>query len=90
MVAASNTRRVENGGDAFLDLGDSEWRCLQCGKFLERYAPAPSDGWNAMRSTVMPKKEQAATQPLTQQPIGRGFAHEASGVITALGARTSK
>ena len=40
------------GGDAFLDLSDSEWRCLQCGKFLERYTPAQPDAWNALVSSV--------------------------------------
>jgi ribosomal protein L37AE/L43A len=44
------------GGDAILDLLDSEWRCLQCGKSLMSYSPMPSglpSDWSTMVRTIL-------------------------------------
>jgi hypothetical protein len=54
------------GGDAFLDLGDSEWRCLQCGKSLMPYSSIQSEAWSGMVRRVAQKPP--AERALTSQP----------------------
>ena len=62
MTAAQRTRGFKHaacgrcGGDAFLDLGEPEWRWLLCGKSLAPYITAQSDAWNATDSTVREPK----------------------------------
>lgn len=54
------------GGDAIIDLLESEWRCLQCGKTLMRYTPVASD-WSSMVRTI----RQAETKRNDAQLVTR-------------------
>ena len=54
------------GGDAFLDLSDSEWRCLQCGKSLMSYSSIQSEAWSGMVHSVHRKAD--AEREMTSQP----------------------
>jgi len=54
------------GGDAYLDLGDSEWRCLQCGKLLMSYSSVQSEAWSLMVRTI--RRKAGGESDSTSQP----------------------
>ena len=75
------------GGDGFFDLsGESEWRCLQCGRSLAPYSPLQAEARSfRMRANLELRmdKESVTTEATERRIIRDGKPRLALGLHTA-------